>query len=180
MYYKAWARLATAYDVSTTFPSGLFRSGVNNDRRAFVLATNVTSLLIKRERDTKRSSLLSFATGLFRAVIVHDSSSTILITLQALREYLPSSLAWQRALDTLPTENLTPTQEQQREEYQKRLYESTDRLHHKASGGDRSMDTRYYRDGDGQQPWEVAREMIPALEASGNTSSSVRSMFLFY
>ncbi|KAK0224664.1 hypothetical protein EDD85DRAFT_959370 [Armillaria nabsnona] len=90
----------------------------------------------------------------------------------ALKEYLPSSLAWQRALDTLPTENLTPMQEQQREEYQKRLYESTDRLHHKASGGDRSMDTRYYRDGDGQQPWEVAREMIPALEASGNTSSS--------
>ncbi len=98
---------------------------------------------------------------------------------QALKEYLPSSLAWQRALDTLPTENLTPTQEQQREEYQKRLYESTDRLHHKASGGDRSMDTRYYRDGDGQQPWEVAREMIPALEASGNTSSSVRNCFCF-
>ncbi|PBK93708.1 TPR-like protein, partial [Armillaria gallica] len=47
----------------------------------------------------------------------------------ALKEYLPSSLAWQRALDTLPAENLTSTQEQQREEYQKRLYESTDRLH---------------------------------------------------
>ncbi|KAK0461592.1 hypothetical protein IW261DRAFT_1629269 [Armillaria novae-zelandiae] len=60
----------------------------------------------------------------------------------------------------------------QRQEYQKRLYESTDRLHHKASGGDRSADTRYYGDGDGQQPREVAREMIPALEASGNTSSS--------
>ncbi len=50
MYYKAWARLATAYDVSTTFPSGLFLAGINNDRRAFVLATNVNSLLDKRAR----------------------------------------------------------------------------------------------------------------------------------
>ncbi len=53
-----------------------------------------------------------------------------LLPSQALKEYLPSSLAWQRALDTLPTENLTAMQEQQREEYQKRLYESTDHLHH--------------------------------------------------
>ncbi|KAK0479769.1 hypothetical protein IW261DRAFT_1608046 [Armillaria novae-zelandiae] len=102
----------------------------------------------------------------------HKAWARLATANDALKEYLPSSLAWQCALNALPTENLTLTQKQQRQEYQKRLYESTGRLHHKASGGDRSADTRYYGDGDGQQPWEVAREMIPALEVSGNTSSS--------
>ncbi|KAF8917242.1 hypothetical protein CPB85DRAFT_1431511 [Mucidula mucida] len=90
----------------------------------------------------------------------------------ALQEYLPSSLSWQGALDAMPTENLTPVQQRQREEYTERLAEAQLRLRIKSSnmGG---PDIRRYRDNELGQPWDIAAGMVDGLRRSRTARSSV-------
>ncbi|KAF9041929.1 TPR-like protein [Hymenopellis radicata] len=89
----------------------------------------------------------------------------------ALQEYLPSTLSWQGAIDAMPTENLTPVQQRQREEYTERLAEAKLRLKIKSSniGG---PDVRIYGDNEGGQPWDIAAEMVEGLRRSRTARSS--------
>ncbi len=75
----------------------------------------------------------------------------------------------------MPTENLTPVQQRQREEYTERLAEAQLRLRIKSSnmGG---PDIRRYRDNELGQPWDIAAGMVDGLRRSRTARSSVRNI----
>src|ERR1700691_5387385 len=91
--------------------------------------------------------------------------------IQALNEGMWSVHAWQKALDSLPKENLSPGEIKQKEQYQAGLKAASEPRVINISGGARSM------------PWDCAKAMKPDLILRGQemaTSSVSFGVFWSY
>jgi hypothetical protein len=75
---------------------------------------------------------------------------------------------WQRALDTLPKENLTPGELKQREQYQHGL-KNAKAVEAAAQATHVGINVR----AGTEMPWDVAGRMIPALRSQEMAKSSV-------
>lgn len=91
---------------------------------------------------------------------------------QALSDFLDSIHAWGRALDTLPKENLSPTEAKQKVQYQEGLKNA-----HAAKSAAITEPSRrgiHISQLNGKMPWTIAEEMLSELRATQNIASSVR------
>jgi hypothetical protein len=85
--------------------------------------------------------------------------------------------AWQRAINTLPKENLTPTELKQKEQYEDGLKAA---LLAKRKAKDEPLQTIHVPKGSHKFPWTIAVEMRPELERAKELmmSSSVSFKYL--
>jgi hypothetical protein len=81
--------------------------------------------------------------------------------------------AWQKALDTLPNDNLTPSELKQREQYEAGLTASKRKTDENILARVITIPAT-----SGQHPWQVAKAMEPELQRRGIelATSSVRSL----
>lgn len=85
-----------------------------------------------------------------------------IINTQALYDISDAIKAWQKALDTLPKDNLTPAQLKQREQYETGLKAA--KLKAEPDTPSRVITIPAT---SGQHPWQVAKAMEPELQTQG-------------
>jgi hypothetical protein len=105
---------------------------------------------------------------------VPSSVHSSFFLLQGLKEPGRSVKAWQRALDTLPKENLTAGELKQREQYTAALNAAKGRV-----AKPETPDVLVWEGGKGKMPWDLAQKERVHLDLSSleGRSSSVSTVF---
>jgi tetratricopeptide (TPR) repeat protein len=93
--------------------------------------------------------------------------------LTKLRLYEESAKAWNKAIESLPLENLNPTETQQLKTYKEGLWAAESGLKEKTDPSHTIIKAK-----EGKMPWEKAAKMLGELKAARNYRSSVRHEFI--
>ncbi|KAG0697468.1 hypothetical protein DFH29DRAFT_856926 [Suillus ampliporus] len=93
----------------------------------------------------------------------------------ALANWKQSAEAWQKALDALPKTNLSPAEQQQKDQY-------TSGLNAAQAGikAVREPPLARFKASDGKMPWQVATEMLPELRQGGPEKFSSSAWVIAY
>lgn len=100
---------------------------------------------------------------------------------QALHRYEEAVKSWEQALEQLPKDNLSSSQQKQKEQYQALREQSALQMLEKnegqpQSGNNEKVDASDLRNSK-DAPWARARRLLPELKRQGITDSSV-SLFI--
>ncbi|KAG1733916.1 uncharacterized protein EDB91DRAFT_1148001 [Suillus paluster] len=93
----------------------------------------------------------------------------------ALADWERSAEAWQKALDALPKDNLTPAEQRQKDQYTVDLNAAQARIKVVSE-----LPLARFRASDGKLPWQVATEMLPEMRKAGLKKVSSSAWVIAY